>query len=233
MRPATRSALDVAFWLLERGVTDGWPLPPKRLRAMLYLAQARFAEREGRKLMPATFLVTQQGPVEPTVTLVMGSGLKRPWAPSLPPVAAVFMEDFWERHGRLATSDMQKEVARHPAWVEAWGLGPGSEVEFLGAHRGTAQPTHRAPAAEDPLAAATGGDGHPPAGRAADQAPGQAAAAAPAPSSPAHFDDPEMERARARQDAMEPEALQLKENEVRFPLDGRRITKWRPRRRIN
>ena len=32
---------------------------------------------------------------------------------------------------------------------------------------------------------------------------------------------------------MEPEALQLKENEVRFTLDGRRITKWRPRRRIN
>ncbi|MEQ8344807.1 MAG: hypothetical protein RIB84_08355 [Sneathiellaceae bacterium] len=223
MRPATRSALDIAFWLLERGMIEGWPLPPKRLRAMMYLAQARFAEREARKLMPATFLVTRQGPLEPTVTLVLVSGLKRPWAPLLPPAAATFMEDFWERYGRLATSDMQKEVSRHPAWVDAWALGPGTEVQLLGIARAAAQPTMRPQAEnlpEDPLAA---GGGPRPAGQ-----PDMTAGA-----EPAHFDDPEMERARVRQDSMEPQALQLKEDEVRFTLDGRRITKWRPRRRIN
>lgn len=221
MRPATRSALDIAFWLLERGMIEGWPLPPKRLRAMMYLAQARFAEREARKLMPATFLVTHQGPLEPTVTLVLVSGLKRPWAPLLPPAAAAFMEDFWDRHGRLATSDMQKEVSRHPAWVEAWALGPGTEVQLLGSARAAAQPTLRPqgePIAADPLAM--------PGEALAPAVPGAAA-------EPAHFDDPEMERARLRQDNMEPQALQLKEDEVRFTLDGRRITKWRPRRRIN
>ncbi len=218
MRPATRSALDIAFWLLERGATDGWPLPPKRLRAMLYLAQAQFADRYNRKLMPATFLVTRQGPIEPTVTLVINSGLKRPWAPALPLAAADFMEDFWQRHGRAATSDLQKQVAQHPAWVEAWRLGPGSEVQILG-------PVRSAPAAAAPSAAAVMPDPL--------ALPAAARPAAGTGQGPRRFADPEMETARRRQDGMQPEPLHLKEDEVRFTLDGRRITKWRPRRRIN
>lgn len=202
---------------------EGWPLPPKRLRAMLYLAQAQFAERHGRKLMPATFLVTLQGPLEPTVTLVMGSGLKRPWAPNLPSPAAEFMEDFWQHLGRTATSDLQKMVSRHPAWVEAWRNGPGSEVPVAAPTRLLSVAVPRGDAAStagaaDPLAqtgTATAGQAAPPSGEAL------------------HFADPEMESARRRQEDMEPEALHLKENEVRFTLDGRRVTKWRPSRRIN
>jgi len=223
-RPATRSALDVAFWLLERGVMEGWPLPPKRLRAMLYLAQAEFADRHGRKLMPATFLVTLQGPLEPTVTLVMGSGLKRPWAPALPPAAAEFMEDFWQRLGRTATSDLQKLVSRHPAWIEAWRNGPGSEVAVAAPTRASAMPSRR-PGAPGVGAAGAGTEENGP----EDQAPG---AAGPAGGEP-HFSDPELESARRRQDGMEPEPLHLKDDEVRFTLDGRRVTKWRPLRRIN
>jgi len=45
-----------------------------------------------------------------------------------------------------------------------------------------------------------------------------------------------MEEARRLQIAQaegEPEALRLGDDEQRFTLDGRRITKWRPRRRID
>lgn len=133
------------------------------------------------------------------------------------------MEDFWQHLGRTATSDLQKMVSRHPAWVEAWRNGPGSEVLVAAPTRllSVATPRGDAPGTDSPGGASA------PAGAAAT---GQAA---PLPGEGRQFADPEMESARRRQEDMEPEALHLKEDEVRFTLDGRRVTKWRPSRRIN
>ena len=66
--PAIRSTLDVVFWFLERSDSAGRELSARKVQCFLYLAQAHFADQnDGRKLMPATFIATQTGPIEPTV----------------------------------------------------------------------------------------------------------------------------------------------------------------------
>jgi|TARA_B100000029_G_scaffold295235_1_gene288570 uncharacterized phage-associated protein len=73
--PAIRSTLDVAFWFQNRAESAGERLAPQKLQRLLYLSQAQYAAvNKGRKLMPATFIVTEYGPLEPTIYHVFENG---------------------------------------------------------------------------------------------------------------------------------------------------------------
>ena len=75
MSVIVRSPLDVAFWFLGRGDSGAAPLDAIALQNLLYLAQARWAAvSHGQKLMPATFLATDSGPIEPTIYHVFRNG---------------------------------------------------------------------------------------------------------------------------------------------------------------
>lgn len=247
MVPATRSGIDVSFWLLERAATERIAMSLPKLRWLLYLAQAHYAiAREGAKLMPATFLVGEDGPIEPTLDLVFQAGIENPWSPSLSETAEAFLDGFWKRFGALPAVALHKLVVGDPAWRKAQENGPGSEVH-VETHRthpakaatraGHAAPAGRAKVDLPPfeeavrakIAQHSGGRGVPSAhaltramqGQPA-KSPNQPASQAPVPARTAS-----VQEAAGHLRAAPPDS-----QEVRFTADGRSVTRWRPKRRV-
>jgi uncharacterized phage-associated protein len=248
MVPATRSGIDVSFWLLERAATERIPMSLPKLRWLLYLAQAHYAiARDGAKLMPATFLVGDDGPIEPTLDLVFQAGIENPWSPALSDTAEAFLEGFWKRFGALPAIALHKLVIGDPAWRKAQENGPGSEIAVdlhravvprstsLGhapAHPASAGGTRRRqtvpPAVLPPFEEAVR---QKIAEHAIDAAhPLTRAVRTAQPARPGQ--QPPAKTASVQEAAGHLRAAPPDSQEVRFTADGRSVTRWRPKRRV-
>lgn len=248
MVPATRSGIDVSFWLLERAASERIAMSLPKLRWLLYLAQAHYAiARDGAKLMPATFLVGDDGPVEPTLDLVFQAGIENPWSPALSDTAEAFLEGFWKRFGALPAIALHKLVVGDPAWRKAQENGPGSEIA-VDLHRAAARPANTGPRA--PVQSASGGAARrrplappaelPPFEEAVRQKIAEHAIDAAHPltravrtAQPARpGQQPQAKTASVQEAAGHLRAAPPDSQEVRFTADGRSVTRWRPKRRV-
>ena len=130
MYPTTvRSALDVALWFLERAESAGGHLNPGRMHCLMYLAQARWASQtQGRKFMPATFIATGRGPLEPTIYHIFESG--RPSVECTWPTgrAEVFLHEIWDRYGEKPLEDVRRSIEGDAAYTKALRGGRNSEI---------------------------------------------------------------------------------------------------------
>lgn len=239
MVPATRSGIDVSFWLLERAASERITMSLAKLRWLLYLAQAHYAiARDGAKLMPATFLVGDDGPMEPTLELVFQAGIENPWTPTMSETAEAFLDGFWKRFGVLPAVALHKLVVGDPAWRKAQENGPGSEIAVEDHRTGKAAARITAPAAarrpsvelppfEDEVRAKIAqhsGDVLHPLSRAMR---GQPAKTPPAVAGTAP------RTALVQEAAGHLRAAPPESQEVRFTADGRSVTRWRPKRRVD
>jgi uncharacterized phage-associated protein len=160
MRPtAVESCFEVACWFLDRAVDDGEYLQPQKLHRLMYLAHAYFGVLQNSgKLMPATFIAGDEGPVEPTIFRAFARG--RP-AVELKPVDEVprhILDSIWRQFGAHSTEHLNKLIRRHPPYADTYAAAPGAEiqyeamVEFYGTQGLTRRPTtgvpDNAPAAE-------------------------------------------------------------------------------------
>lgn len=132
MRPtAVASSFEVAFWFLDRAVSDGEYLQPQKLQRLMFLAQAYFGVLQGGvKLMPATFVATDDGPVEPTVFKAFARG--KP-AVDLAPIEEVprhVLDSVWRQFGAHSADHLGKLVKRHPPYMDALSAGTGAEITF-------------------------------------------------------------------------------------------------------
>ncbi len=209
---AARSGLDIAFWLLERGAGDRSAFGLPKLRWLLYLAQAHYAGQfNGDKLMPATFTAAPDGPIEPTLTLVLQSGLQNPWPPALASDVVQFLDGFWKQFGALPQVALQRIISTDAVWRETLERGAGSEIlhaDLVLAYRKSAKPPE-APVARPALKVV------PQAATAALKPRTKKAKAA----DPDEWDKP-----------LPP--LGGDPKEVRFTADGRAVTRWRPKRSL-
>lgn len=142
MTPAVDSTLDVVSWFIDRAMGDREYLQPQKLHRLLYLAQAYYAVANyGRKLMPATFVADEFGPIEPTIFRLYENG--RPMIQPRPITEQVehFLDSVWRRFGAHTTDHLTRSIAGHPPYVKAWRKAPRTEitleamVEFYGAAR--------------------------------------------------------------------------------------------------
>ncbi len=128
---AADSCFDVAIWFLDRAMGDGEYLQPQKLHRLLYLAQSYYGvARHGEKLMPATFVVTDDGPVEPTVFKAFARG--KP-AVDLTPIEEVprhVLDSVWRQFGAHSADHLGKLVKRHPPYMDALSAGIGAEITF-------------------------------------------------------------------------------------------------------
>jgi uncharacterized phage-associated protein len=132
VRPtAVASSFEVAFWFLDRAVSDGEYLQPQKLQRLMFLAQAYFGVLQGGvKLMPATFVVTDDGPIEPTVFKAFARG--RP-AVDLSPIEEVprhVLDSVWRQFGAHSADHLTKLVKRHAPYLDALSAGLGAEITF-------------------------------------------------------------------------------------------------------
>ena len=126
---ATESTLDVAMWFVDRARLEDSYLQAQKLQRLLYLAQGLYAAAyHGRKLMPATFVAHEMGPLEPNVYRAFELG--RPALPEVPPGgdAISFLELVWRRYGHLSTERLNDMVRRHDIYLEARGRGENEEI---------------------------------------------------------------------------------------------------------
>ncbi|MGE5505147.1 MAG: Panacea domain-containing protein [Actinomycetota bacterium] len=132
MAIAVKSCLDVAFWFTDRALDDREYLQPQKLHRLLYLAQAYYAVAyHGRKLMPATFVTDNFGPVEPTVFHTLSYG--RPHmieANAVPDQVKHFLDSIWRRFGPNTADQLTKKLADHNPVAEAMAKGLNEEIAF-------------------------------------------------------------------------------------------------------
>lgn len=127
--PAVRSALDVALWFTARAEAASTPLGARKLQQLMYLAQAVYVGRSGgAKLMPATFLASEQGPVEPTVLVALNAGLAVTPQPMVSKAARAVLEIVWREYGAQSTVQLGRLIAADGLWRATLERGANSEI---------------------------------------------------------------------------------------------------------
>lgn len=129
MPTAVESTFDVVAWFHDRALDDNEYLQPQKLHRLLYLAQAYYAVAHyGRKLMPATFVADEMGPVEPDVFRAFEAS--RPYiepAP-LPDSVSHFLDSIWRRFGAHSADHLSRHLRGHKPYLDALGRGPRAEI---------------------------------------------------------------------------------------------------------
>jgi uncharacterized phage-associated protein len=129
MVPAVRSSLEVALWFYDRAESANRALDNLTLQQFLYLAQIEYAKaHNGRKLMPATFLATNTGPLEPTVYHIFERG--RPNVRDEPPSFTVsnFLMDVWNKYAPLSSRELTGLANDDMHYRHAFDQGRNHEI---------------------------------------------------------------------------------------------------------
>jgi uncharacterized phage-associated protein len=128
MRPAIRSTFDVVGWLEQYASVAEIELHPDRIMKLLYLSQAVFAaENDAAKLMPATFLATDVGPIEPDLFLSLQYVNV---TDKVEPSEAVenVLRSIWDAYGSLGDDDLSLILDSDVAIQAAKKRGRNSEI---------------------------------------------------------------------------------------------------------
>jgi uncharacterized phage-associated protein len=126
---AVESCFEIACWFLDRALNDGEYLQPPKLHRLMYLGQAYFGVvQNGAKLMPATFIAAEDGPIEPTVYRAFARG--RPMVDVKPVDEAVrhVLDSVWRQFGSQSVEKLNEMVKRHPPYADARAVAPDAEI---------------------------------------------------------------------------------------------------------
>ena len=131
MRPAIRSTFDIVAWLEERSGRTGAVLKPPFLMKMLYLSQALYAsEHNGAKLMPATFLATDAGPIEPDLFLALEQGIAVDNAVAPADHVEAVLLAVWDAYGEADQDHLETALKSDTAIKAAKKRGRNSEIQL-------------------------------------------------------------------------------------------------------
>lgn len=100
--PATDSAIDVAYWFINRAEKDGSFIDDEKLQHLLFLAQVHFATSNNMEiLMPCLFVCDDKGFFEPTLTTIFAHG--RPFMPpkTMSDKVSAFLEGIWVKYAKI------------------------------------------------------------------------------------------------------------------------------------
>jgi len=96
---------------------------------LLYLTQAHYvAEHRGQKIMPATFLATQVGPVEPNIHQLFEGGRFVLEANDPPRMVEDYLIEIWDRFGKKTLKQLEGLVERDGAWRPVFRKGALLEI---------------------------------------------------------------------------------------------------------
>lgn len=129
--PAVETTFDVAEWFLDTALNEREYLQPVKLQALMFLAQGFYAAANaGKRLIPAIFVATQNGPVEPNTYKLYAAGRPVLTKSPLPRDVAVFLDRIWRRFGAYSAGYLTKMLSNHPPVAEAAVNGDRSEISL-------------------------------------------------------------------------------------------------------
>ena len=129
--PAVPSGFEVAFWFLDRAQSDGEYLQPQKLQRLMFLSQAYFGVLQGgAKLMPATFVAVEDGPIEPTLFKAFARGKPAVDVAPIDELPRHILDSVWRQFGAHSPDHLGKLIRRHAPYLDALAVGPGTEIAF-------------------------------------------------------------------------------------------------------
>ncbi len=129
MIPAVRSTIDVILWLTITAAEQGINLQPLKLHRLLYLAQAHYAAKNaGQKLMPATFLATKYGPLEPTMYHLLEAGPPPVTGRRPKPEIEDFLEVVLRKYGHHSAEFLEREIRKDGVFDVVFDNYPNGEI---------------------------------------------------------------------------------------------------------
>lgn len=144
--PICDTPFDVAVWLTDRAMQDGEYLQPQKLHRIMYLAQAYYAAAsKGQRLMPAIFITSTFGPIEPCTFRAFENGRPEIQVRSIPDAQKHFLDSVWRRFGAHTVDYLNRMIGEHSPYLEAQMAGPRGEISldsmvaFYGRQRSAAE----------------------------------------------------------------------------------------------
>ncbi len=123
------SAFDVAMWFGEQARKEDMYLQPQKLQRMLYIAYGSYAAmHHGRKLMPATFVVDDTGPIEPNVYRIYELGIPKADRVALPAEIEHFLSNIWRKYCHHNTDYINEQIRGQAIYKEAIKRGVNEEI---------------------------------------------------------------------------------------------------------
>ena len=129
---AVESTVDVAVWFLDRARLDDDYLQAQKLQRLMYIAFGLYgAKFYQRKLMPATFVAHELGPVEPNIFRLFEAGRPKLDEAKLPAEIVDFLEGIWRRFKAHPIERLTQIVTQQTVYQEAMKKGEWEELAFM------------------------------------------------------------------------------------------------------
>lgn len=109
--PATNSAIDVAYWFLTKAESNGTYIDDDKLQHLLFLAQCKYAQKFGHKmLMPCVFVCEQNGFFEPNIKKLFSNGRPFMVVTKFDDDLSNFFNHIWSDFGKFSTQELNRIV---------------------------------------------------------------------------------------------------------------------------
>jgi hypothetical protein len=122
---ATESALDVAYWFMDKSVDE------RNIPHLLFLAQAHYAVNNDTKyLMPCIFICDESGFAEPSVSKVTMLGKPISATYKIDKKTEKFLEEILSKYGKVHHLDLVKVIKNSPVYKKLHREGAKSIVQL-------------------------------------------------------------------------------------------------------
>ncbi len=129
--PPVDSVFDATEWFLDTALNDGEYLQPMKMQFLLFLAQGYYAAlTNGKRFIPAVFLATERGPVEPNSYRLYDSERPVLSTRKMNRVTDSFLKTIWGRFGAYTPDYIYRLIATHSPYVEAFASGDKTEISL-------------------------------------------------------------------------------------------------------
>ncbi|MDC0074281.1 DUF4065 domain-containing protein [Alphaproteobacteria bacterium] len=123
------TTLDIACWLIERNTSAGFKTSSLKLQFLLYIAQGQYlVENNGNKLMPANFILTQFGPIEPNIYQIYKDNMFKFKGNKLSSNFDQFISLFWQKNINNDEEGLLRIIKDNNGWKEIVLLNIFSEI---------------------------------------------------------------------------------------------------------
>ena len=133
VKPLSPSAIDVALWFMHKAAYTDIRLQPAALHALLFVSSGLYgATYQGHKLMPASFLVSDFGPIEASVYRLLELDIESLYdQPNLPETAEKFLDIIWNRYSGAKIDKLIDFTQNNIVYIhEKDRNGIGAELDF-------------------------------------------------------------------------------------------------------
>lgn len=128
--PSAESVFDVAEWFLDAALNDGEYLQPMKMQRLMYLCQGYYAALTGgKRFIPAVFLATEAGPVEPSSYRVYASGRPTLSYRLMDRKTQSFLQTVWARFGAYSADYLGRLISTHAPYADAFAAGNMTEID--------------------------------------------------------------------------------------------------------